>query len=54
MYSHCAIDGVDLFWKTIKNKVEVMYALENVEYKMREFGIKDNNGYVLNFGKNTA
>jgi uncharacterized glyoxalase superfamily protein PhnB len=48
------IECVDDFWEKIKDKVKVVYAPENFEYKMREFGIKDNNGYVLNFGENTT
>jgi uncharacterized glyoxalase superfamily protein PhnB len=47
------IDSVDEFWETIKDKVEVVYPPENFEYGMREFAIKDNNGYVLNFGEST-
>jgi len=45
------IDEVDGFWEQVKDKVEVVYAPENFEYNMREFAIKDNNGYVLNFGQ---
>lgn len=45
------LDGVDEFWEKIKDKVEVLYPPENFEYQMREFAIKDNNGYVINFGE---
>ena len=45
------LDGVDEFWEKIKDKVEVVYPPENFEYQMREFAVKDNNGYVINFGE---
>ena len=47
------VDDVDALWEKVKDKVEVLYAPENFIYNMREFGIKDNNGYVLNFGTPT-
>jgi uncharacterized glyoxalase superfamily protein PhnB len=47
------LDDVDGLWEKIKDNVEVVYPPENFIYKMREFGIKDNNGYVLNFGTST-
>ena len=47
------IDDVNNFWEQVKDKVEVLYAAENFNYKIREFGIKDNNGYVINSGKFT-
>lgn len=45
------LDGVDEYWQQVKDKAEVVYEPENFPYNMREFGIKDNNGYVLNFGE---
>jgi len=45
------VDGVNVLWEQIKDKVEVLYEPENFEYEMREFAIKDNNGYILNFGE---
>lgn len=47
------LENVDLFWQTIKEKVTVCYPLENFDYGMREFGIYDNNGYLLQFGQET-
>lgn len=41
---------VDDLWQRIKDKVRVVYPVENFDYGMREFGIYDNNGYILNFG----
>lgn len=42
---------VDGLWNLLKDKCEIVYPPENFEYGMREFAIKDNNGYVLNFGE---
>jgi len=50
IYLH--IENVDEVWEKLKNKVEIVYAIENFEYGMREFGIRDCNGYVLNLGEN--
>lgn len=41
---------VDEPWNSLQGKVKVVYPVEDFEYGMREFGIYDNNGYVLNFG----
>ena len=45
------LDDVDAFWKALKDKATVVYPIENFEYGMREFAIRDNNGYCLQFGK---
>jgi uncharacterized glyoxalase superfamily protein PhnB len=47
-------EDVDALWNLLKDKCEVVYPPENFEYGMREFAIKDNNGYVLNFGESTT
>ncbi len=44
-------DNVDEVWNTIKDKVNVVYDIENFEWGMREFGIYDNNGYIIQFGQ---
>ena len=41
---------VDELWNSLKDKVRVVYPIEDFEYGMREFGIYDNDGYILNFG----
>lgn len=46
-------EDVDAIWNLLKDKCEIVYPPENFEYGMREFAIKDNNGYVLNFGEST-
>jgi len=46
------VDEVDLLWDELKNKTEIVYNLEIFDWGMKEFAIKDNNGYVLQFGEN--
>lgn len=45
------IDDAEDFWNLVKEKVNVLYPLEEFDYGMREFGIYDNNGYLLQFGQ---
>jgi len=45
------VEDVDTVWEELKDKCSVLYNLENFDHGMREFAIKDNNGYVLNFGE---
>ncbi|MDG5490754.1 VOC family protein [Psychroserpens sp. SPM9] len=45
------VDDVDVVWQILKDKVDICYPLENVEYGMREFAILDCNGYRLHFGQ---
>jgi len=42
---------VDALWEQIKDKASVVYPIENFFYGMREFAIRDNNGYILQFGQ---
>jgi uncharacterized glyoxalase superfamily protein PhnB len=42
---------VDALWDEIKDRANVVYPLENFFYGMREFAIRDNNGYILQFGQ---
>lgn len=44
-------DDVDRWWEKIKDKTQVCYPIEDFEYGMREFGVFDNNGYLLQFGQ---
>ncbi len=48
------IDEVDALWAEITGKARVCYAVETFTYGMREFGIYDNNGYLLQFGQPVA
>ena len=44
-------DDVERAWKDLKDKVEVVYPIDNFEYGMREFAIYDNNKYIIQFGQ---
>jgi len=44
-------DNVDEIWEQLKDKVTIEYPIENFEYGMREFAIKDCNGYLIQFGQ---
>ncbi|MBL8192650.1 MAG: bleomycin resistance family protein, partial [Blastocatellia bacterium] len=44
-------EAVDKFWEELKDKVTVEYPIENFDYGMREFAIRDCNGYLLQFGQ---
>lgn len=44
-------EEVGELWRRIKDKAMVVYPLEDFDYGMREFAIRDNNGYILQFGQ---
>lgn len=44
-------DNVTQLWERLKDSTDVVYPLEDFDYNMREFAIRDCNGYVLNFGQ---
>ncbi|RQO30777.1 bleomycin resistance family protein [Taibaiella sp. KBW10] len=44
------IDAVDDWYEKIKEQVSIVYTPETFEWGMREFAIRDNNGYMLQFG----
>lgn len=44
-------DQVDELWMRLKDQVEISYEIDNFDYRMREFAIYDNNGYMLQFGQ---
>lgn len=48
---YMTIQHVDEFWNDLKDKVEVISPLCDQEYRMRDFSIRDNNGYELVFGQ---
>ena len=48
---YCYPDDVDEIWEELKDKVPIAWPIKNFEYGMREFGIRDNNGYILSFGQ---
>lgn len=47
-------DNVDEVWELLKDKVTIDYPIENFEYGMREFAIRDCNGYLIQFGQDIA
>ena len=48
------VDNVDSLWEQLKNRVKICYAIENFDWKMREFAIYDNNGYVIQIGQDIS
>jgi len=44
-------DDVEKLWKELKDKVEIVYPIDNFETGMREFAIYDNNKYIIQFGQ---
>jgi uncharacterized glyoxalase superfamily protein PhnB len=44
-------DGVDAWWSFLKDRATIVYPVENFEYGMREFAIRDCNGYILQIGE---
>ncbi len=44
------IDDVDALYEQVKDEVKICYHLQSFDYGMREFGMFDNNGYLLQFG----
>lgn len=48
------VDDVDAIWQQVKTKAAISYPPETFFYGMREFGIYDNNGYLLQFGQEVA
>lgn len=44
------VDNADELWAELKDKVEVVYGIDDFDYGMREFCIRDNNGYMIQFG----
>ena|SRR5215471_562147 len=43
-------DNVDEMWSLVKDKATIEYPIENFDYGMREFAIRDCNGYLIQFG----
>lgn len=46
--------NVTQLWEQLKDSTDVVYPLADFDYNMREFAIRDCNGYVLNFGQPLA
>ena len=45
------VSGVQDFFDQIKERVEIVWPLENMEYGQKEFGIRDSDGYILAFAE---
>jgi uncharacterized glyoxalase superfamily protein PhnB len=43
--------GVQEFFERVKDRSEVVWPLEAMEYGQREFGIRDGDGYILAFAE---
>lgn len=44
-------DNVDEAWAHLKDKVTIEYPIDDFPYGMREFAIRDCNGYLVQFGQ---
>ena len=44
-------DDVDAWWERLKDRCHIEYPIEDFDYGMREFAVRDNSGYLLQFGK---
>ena len=47
------VEGVDAWWERLKDRCTVEYPVDDFECGMREFAIRDNSGYLLQFGQQT-
>jgi catechol 2,3-dioxygenase-like lactoylglutathione lyase family enzyme len=45
------VDDVHALWKTLKDRVTAEWGPEDMSYGMREFAIRDPDGYLLSFGQ---
>ena len=48
------VDDVESVWQKFKDSSAVYYPLQSFEYEMKEFAIKDPNGYTLQFGQDVS
>jgi uncharacterized glyoxalase superfamily protein PhnB len=44
-------DDVEKSWSELKDKAQIEYPIETFDYGMREFAIRDCNGYIIQFGQ---
>jgi catechol 2,3-dioxygenase-like lactoylglutathione lyase family enzyme len=45
------MEGVEEFYERVKDRVELVWPLEVMEYGTREFGVRDPSGYTLAFSE---
>jgi hypothetical protein len=43
-------EEVDALWAAVKDRTEVVYAVDDFDYGAHEFAIRDDSGYSLAFG----
>jgi len=51
---YCYPPDVDALWAELRDKAEVASPIADWDHGMREFQIRDCNGYILRFGQETA
>lgn len=51
---YMTVDAVDHEWERMKDICTVVYPIETFFYGMREFAVRDNNGYVIQLGQDVA
>jgi uncharacterized glyoxalase superfamily protein PhnB len=51
---YISVDDVDALWEGIKKHCQAEWGPEDMPYGLREFAIKDPNGYLLSFGSPIA
>jgi catechol 2,3-dioxygenase-like lactoylglutathione lyase family enzyme len=49
LYFH--MEGVDAYYGQVKDRVDLVWPLEDMEYGQREFGLRDPDGYTLAFAE---
>ncbi|HEX9169577.1 MAG TPA: VOC family protein [Roseiarcus sp.] len=51
LYVHLeTAEEIDALWWKVKDRASIIYAVDDFDYGMHEFGIRDDNGYHLAFG----
>ncbi|MCM2270201.1 MAG: VOC family protein [Thermoanaerobaculia bacterium] len=45
------VDDVEAWWSALRDAAPVAYPLEAFDYGMREFAIRESDGYLLQFGE---
>ncbi|TCJ18979.1 bleomycin resistance family protein [Flaviaesturariibacter flavus] len=44
-------DDVEGWWQRLKDRAEVVYPVESFDWNMREFAIRDLNGFMIQIGQ---
>ena len=51
---YCYPADVDALWAELRDKVDVVSPIADSDHGMREFQVRDCNGYILRFGQETV